>query len=103
MSGVSSGLGTQELLLIEQRVTNDGRKVAVAYLLWFFLGILGAHRFYLRRPGTALLQLLLNLLIIGIVWTVIDAFLIPGMVRDENAKLRDTLIRQATAGILRRT
>jgi TM2 domain-containing membrane protein YozV len=95
-------LGTQELLLIEQRVTNDGRGVGVAYLLWFFLGFFSAHRFYLRRPGTAVLQILLNCVAIGLVWVLIDAFLIPGMVRNENAKLRDSLIVQATTGRLPR-
>jgi TM2 domain-containing membrane protein YozV len=92
-----SQLGTQELLLVEQRVTNEGRSVVVAYLLWFFLGWLSAHRFYLGRTGTALLQILLNLVVIGFVWVLIDAFLIPGMVREEHAKLRDELIRQAAA------
>jgi TM2 domain-containing membrane protein YozV len=100
MSISTQGLGTNELILIEQRVTNEGRTVGVAYLLWFFLGIFGGHRFYLGRPGTAILQILLNCIVIGIVWVLIDAFLIPGMVRNENAKLRDTLIRQASAGYL---
>jgi TM2 domain-containing membrane protein YozV len=102
MSGFGRGLGTQELILIEQRVTNDGRSVAVAYLLWLFLGVLSAHRFYLHRPGTAILQILLNCIAVGLVWTLIDAFLIPGMVRNDQAKLRDRLIREATAGMISR-
>ena len=28
------------------------KSAVVAYLLWFFLGMLGAHRFYLSQPGT---------------------------------------------------
>jgi TM2 domain-containing membrane protein YozV len=95
MSSTTQGLGTQELILIEQRITNEGRSVGVAYLLWFFLGFFSAHRFYLRRPGTAIFQIILNCILIGLIWVLIDAFLIPGMVRNENAKLRDILIRQA--------
>ena len=67
----------------------------VAYLLWFFLGGLGAHRFYLGRPQSALGMLALNLLgwatvwfVIGwvfwialAIWWIVDAFLIPGMIR----------------------
>jgi TM2 domain-containing membrane protein YozV len=99
MEGQMSGLGTQELILIEQRVANEGRTVLVAYLLWFFLGFLSGHRFYLHRPGTAILQILLNCIVIGFVWVLIDALLIPGMVRNENAKLRNDLILQVTAGL----
>lgn len=46
-----------------------GRKsVFVGYLLWFFLGSFGAHRFYLRRPRTALAQLLLSVVGWGSLW-----------------------------------
>lgn len=72
------------------------KSTGVAYLLWFFLGSFGAHRFYLGRTGTAVAQLLLLLLgwlpmmlgyvVLGI-WVLVDAFLIPGMIREENAKL----------------
>lgn len=102
MSGTGQGIGTAELILIEQRVTNDGKNITVTYLLWFFLGVLSGHRFYLGRPGTAILQILLNCIIIGLIWTLIDAFLIPGMVRNEQAKLRDRLIREATVGLMPR-
>jgi hypothetical protein len=54
------GLTTNDQLLIESRITNDGKNVVVAYLFWFFLGIFSAHRFYLGRPGTAILQILLT-------------------------------------------
>ena len=96
------GSGTQELLLIEQRVTNEGRSVGVAYLLWLFLGFLSGHRFYLRRPGTAILeipQLYCDRACLGPDRCVPD----PGMVRDEHAKLRDDLIRQATVGLVSRS
>lgn len=102
MSATGHGIGTAELILIEQRVTNDGKSIAVTYLLWFFLGFFSAHRFYLGRPGTAILQIFLNCIIIGLFWTLIDAFLIPGMVRNEQAKLRDRLIREATVGLMPR-
>eukprot|EP01113_Clastostelium_recurvatum_P039831 TRINITY_DN612_c0_g1_i1.p2 TRINITY_DN612_c0_g1~~TRINITY_DN612_c0_g1_i1.p2 ORF type:complete len:129 (-),score=18.49 TRINITY_DN612_c0_g1_i1:156-542(-) len=58
------------------------REIGVAYLLWFFLGVFGAHRFYLGRTGTGFLWLF-TLGLFGIGWLV-DAFLIPGMVHHYN-------------------
>ena len=52
------------------------RSVAVAYLLWFFFGVLGVHRFYLGRPLSGIIYFFTGgLFLIG--W-FIDLFLIPG-------------------------
>lgn len=76
------------------------RSVGVAYLLWLFLGGLGAHRFYTGRVLSGLAMFLLLVLALGTagaslivlaLWCVLDAFLIPGWVRRENLKLVDRL------------
>ena len=99
-------LSTQQQMLVEQRLVNDKKSTAVAYLLWAFLGGLGAHRFYLGRTGSAVGQLLLFVLgwlllavMVGLVllialgiWVLVDAFLIPGMVE------ADTVARRARIG-----
>jgi TM2 domain-containing membrane protein YozV len=83
------------------RYDANKKTVGVAYALWFFLGIFGAHRFYLGASGTGAAILVLTivsillsviyigliLLIIPVLWVLIDAFLIPGLVRDYNNKL----------------
>lgn len=89
-------LTTNELMLIEQRVTNAKKSTGAAYLLWFFLWWVSGHRWYLGRPGTALLQIVSYFILVGFVWVIIDAFLIPGMIRDEAEKERAHLI-----GVLR--
>ena len=38
-------LSSTDQMLIEQRITNEAPNVAVAYLLWFFLGWVSGHRF----------------------------------------------------------
>lgn len=91
-------LTTQDKILIEQRVTNEAPSVGAAYLLWFFLGIFSAHRFYLGRPGTALLQILSYFVFIGFLWWLIDAFLIPGMIRGRQDEIRQRLTTLALAG-----
>lgn len=70
-----------------------GKNIAVAYLLWWFLGILGIHRFYLERPKTGLVQLLLLIfgwlpfflgwIALGI-WWLLDAYFVQEYVRQYN-------------------
>ena len=77
------------------------KSVGAAYVLWFFLGGFGAHRFYLGETGTGaailaitVVSLLLMLAAIGfftiwisIIWVFIDLFLIPGITRKYNSNL----------------
>jgi len=74
------------------------RSTLVAYLLWFFLGWFALHRFYAGKTGSGLTMLVISLVswaltavLIGYfgltfiaLWLLIDAFLIPGMIRDYN-------------------
>ncbi|MDR6305885.1 TM2 domain-containing membrane protein YozV [Nitrobacter vulgaris] len=59
----------------------------VTFLLAFFLGMFGAHRFYVGKTGTAIAQLGLSLTVIGVLvsspWVFIDWILIiSGSFRD---------------------
>ena len=57
----------------------------VAALLCFFLGCFGAHRFYLRKTGTAILMLV-TLGGLG-VWALVDLiFILAGSFRDKDGK-----------------
>lgn len=92
---VYNRLTLQEKSYVEQKVLTEQKKPAVAYLLWFFLGFLGAHRFYLGSivGGIVYLVLLLplafftfgvgTLLMLGV-----DLFLISGLLKKHNSKLR---------------
>ncbi len=72
---------TSALLNVSAPVKSSG----VAYLWWFFLGTLGAHKFYLRRPAMGLLYAsTVGLLGVGLLW---DLFTIPFQVRQANARL----------------
>jgi TM2 domain-containing membrane protein YozV len=53
-----------------------------------FLELFGAHSFFLKPIGVAVAQLILSLTIVGMLitffWVLVDAFLIPGWVRNQN-------------------
>lgn len=89
-------ISTEQQILIEARIANERKSAGVAYAFWFFLGIVSAHRFYLGKPGTAILQILSYLIVIGFVWWVIDAFLIPDMIRKHQARLRSEMLHQVS-------
>ncbi|WOD18959.1 TM2 domain-containing protein [Paraburkholderia kirstenboschensis] len=84
-----------------QMMMYDAQKksMLVALLLWFFLGSLGAHRFYAGRIGTAIMQVLLTLIggaltLAGIGFVVlglVGLFLLPGMIRAHNVALASRL------------
>lgn len=89
MSAAQPGLGADARALMMFEVNK--KEASVAYALWFFFGYFGAHNFYLKRTAIAVVQLLLTLSIVGLVinffWHLVDAFLIPGCVRNENSRL----------------
>lgn len=63
-----------------------------ALLFAFFLGTLGVHRFYVGRPGSAIIMLLLTMTIVGIaisgIWAIVDFFIIGcGKFRDGKGKI----------------
>lgn len=72
----------------------SARTPAPAYLLCIFLGTLGLHRFYMHRKGSALAMLLITVVSLGalipvtLVWSIVDLFLISGILRTENFRLR---------------
>jgi len=61
---------------------NQKKSEGVAYALWFFLGVTGAHRFYTRDTGIAL-GMLFTLGGLGF-WTLIDVFFIGRRVKQYN-------------------
>lgn len=87
-------MGPSQNLTTTTTVQLSPKNILVAYLLWFFLGQMGVHRFYLGRIGSGVAQLLLCvvgyvlMLALGLglifliplwIWLFVDIFLIPGM------------------------
>jgi TM2 domain-containing membrane protein YozV len=96
-------LTTEQQILIEQRISNDKPSMGTAYLLGIFLGVFGAHRFYLGKTGSAIAMVILSCTIVGLVitipWHIVDWFLIGGWVREKTEGLRRDYTLQAMASM----
>lgn len=94
-------LNTQDQILIEQRISNEKPSVAVAYLLCLFLGVFGAHRFYLGKKGSGVAMLLCSITLFGLAisgpWAIVDLFLIPGIIREQVDGMRQKMTVGAMA------
>lgn len=123
MSIHRSDLTLNELMVLNSELRDQEKSLALAYLM-LLGGHLGVHRFYLKKIGTAVVQLVLFLtasvtyffgvvfmefsLPLGIaslviaalsglalfVWIVVDLFIMPGMVREWNERVERQLIDQ---------
>lgn len=97
MTNSSLSADTQALMAFDAGKKSSG----LAYVLWFFLGGLGGHRFYLGRTGSAVAMLLMSIFgwmtvwfLVGFflliplgIWLLVDLFLIPGMIEQHNNAL----------------
>lgn len=84
-----------KMTYVETYIANHRKKGVVAYLLWFFLGGLGAHRFYMGKPISGLILLIITLfagwftlfLVTGL-WLLVDLFLISGWLKQDEMRVK---------------
>lgn len=86
------GLTSEELQMLNSEMMKKHKSAGITWLLWFFTGGVGGHRFYLGRTGTAV-AMLLTLGGLGI-WSLIDLFLINSMVKETNEKIENEIIAE---------
>ena len=72
------------LHIAQMEYDNQKKTPGIAYALWFFLGVVGGHRFYAGDTGYAL-GLLFTLGGFG-VWALIDVAFIGRRIREVNAQ-----------------
>lgn len=82
---------TQELQMLESEFTKKKKSTGATWLLWFFLGGLGGHRYYLGSIGRGI-GMTLTLGGLGF-WSLIDAFFIMGALRKKNEKIEWEIIQ----------
>ncbi len=88
-------LTERELLIYRERVEQMRKTPLVAWLLWFFTGGLGGHRYYFGHTGYAI-GMTLTLGGLGI-WALIDAFFIPRALRTNLAEVGAVVLQEIAA------
>ena len=78
------------LHVAQMEYDNQKKSPGVAYAFWFFLGVVGAHRFYAGDTGYAL-GLLFTLGGFG-VWALIDVAFIGRRIREVNTQKRQEIM-----------
>lgn len=94
-----------ELAQMEADIAFKEKEMIVSYLLWFFLGFLGVHRFYLGRIKTGVALLLMNTigillvfpLIIGGIWWLADAYFTFKYTEEHNLKMKKSKLEHLSA------
>lgn len=77
---------TPAVIINNSPVPHDTKTVKTAYLLWFFLGGLGIHKFYLGKTGMGVAYIFTGgLFLVGL---AVDLFTLGRQVRDYNAGVR---------------
>ena len=104
-SAESRDASRQRLILAEARLANQKKSLILAFFLWFVLGGLGAHNFYLNRAIQGVIKILLLVLafpsggatfIILVIWWVIDAFFLSSWIAADTEVKRRQIIESLT-------
>ncbi len=85
-------LTSHELQLLASEMDKRKKSTVTTWVLWYFFGILGGHRYYLGRIGSGI-GMTLTLGGLGI-WAFIDIFLNMGMIKKKNADIENLIIAE---------
>ena len=88
-------LTERELLILNEERESRSKSPLITWLLWFFLGAFGGHRYYL---GNIVRAIFMTLTIGGLgIWSLLDAFLIPGALRQDRHKVSQRILSEISA------
>lgn len=89
-------LSNKELMIFNQEVENRKKNPVVAYLIWWFLGFTGGHRYYFKKTQSAVAMTLIFWLgvwifglgaIITVIWSLVDVFSIGSWLREDTQRI----------------
>ncbi|EMU9947975.1 TM2 domain-containing protein [Staphylococcus pseudintermedius] len=83
-------MSQNDLIILRSEMDKKEKSKGVMWLLWFFTGGIGGHRYYLGDIGYAI-AMTFTLGGLGF-WSLIDAFLISGRLRKKNEEIERDII-----------
>ncbi|MBN7274903.1 NINE protein [Ligilactobacillus pobuzihii] len=98
-----SKLTNEEHLLVNSEVEKRKKSPVVAYLLWFFTGFMGGHRYFFHKTGSAVAMTLIFWLLVWLfglgaiitgIWQLVDVFLINGWLKEDQNKVENEAIQE---------
>lgn len=91
-------LSTQERILVNSEVEKNKKNSTTAWILWWFLGTIGGHRYYMGKTGSAIAMTILTITFFGLIisapWALIDAFSISKWLRQDTEEIEKKAIQQ---------
>jgi len=86
------GMTAEQLAMVGAEVDRKAKSKGIAYVIWFFLGGIGGHRYYNGNIG---LGIAMTLTLGGLgIWSLIDVFFIGAAVERRNAEMEMVAIQQ---------
>ncbi|MDA2491741.1 TM2 domain-containing protein [Bacillus cereus] len=92
---LKKGLSNHELSMVNSEFEKSKKSKGLAYLIWFFLGGLGGHRYYARDFGMAI-AMTFTLGGLGF-WALIDVFFIGSRIAKKNEEMERQIILNVKA------
>ena len=89
-------MSSKELMILQSELEKRKKSKGIAFLLWFFTGGVGGHRYYIGDIGYAV-AMTFTLGGLGI-WTLIDAFLISPRIDQKTEELEREIIVHMNLG-----
>lgn len=98
-----SQLTNEERLLVNSEIEKRKKNAVVAYLLWFFLGFMGGHRYFFGKTGSAIAMTLIFWLLVWLfglgalitgIWALVDVFQINGWLKKDQDNIENEVAQQ---------
>jgi TM2 domain-containing membrane protein YozV len=93
---MKQGMTSEQLAMVQGEMNKKQKSKGIAYALWFFLMVIGGHRFYTRNTGYAIMMILFGWATLFI-WNFLDVFFIGKRIEQLNNEMETELILQAKA------
>lgn len=100
---METNLTIEEQILLNQEVKMQSKNVIVAYIVWATTGIIGGHRYFMGKTGSAIAMTLIVLLTFGIgaiataTWAIVDAMYLYKWIQDEQQHNKEILLNKMKA------